>query len=428
MPEEMGAGPDGAAWPVAFEEITDRLCDVGKLLGQTIELPLYQGVETSANRFLTESGLAWIATAWLRQPKLSKRIWGELASSERVRIVHGAFVDRLHVDGNATVEGASILRRDNTRLKVTARKIILACGTIETSRLLLMPSEAGVEQPWSQLHWLGRGFNEHLDADTAVVEPLHKRSLLDTFDPVVKNGTKYSPKLFARLHLGNGVCLSGVAMLTFPGNVRNSISELAMLLRGLTPKSLPGDLRSLISASMGAAYEVLPLAARYLLHKRIGSVLRGTCTLRVAVEQPARATSRIILSKAKHDSRGVPLAQIHWEKGDDEGRAFVELTSRVKRWAEESRIARVKIDPLLEKDPAAFAFAAHEGFHHAGGTRMAISSSLGVVDSNLQVFHSHGLYCCGASVLPSSGFANPTLTAMALAVRLSDHLHAERNL
>ena len=56
---------------------------------------------------------------------------------------------------------------------------------------------------------------------------------------------------------------------------------------------------------------------------------------------------------------------------------------------------------------------------------MAASAEEGVVDHNLRVFGSENLYVAGAAVYPSTGFGNPTYTAMALGLRLCDHL-AER--
>jgi choline dehydrogenase-like flavoprotein len=45
-----------------------------------------------------------------------------------------------------------------------------------------------------------------------------------------------------------------------------------------------------------------------------------------------------------------------------------------------------------------------------------------VVDRNLKVFDLKNLYVASSSVFPTSGQANPTLTAMAFSVRLAQHL------
>jgi choline dehydrogenase-like flavoprotein len=55
---------------------------------------------------------------------------------------------------------------------------------------------------------------------------------------------------------------------------------------------------------------------------------------------------------------------------------------------------------------------------------MADDPSAGVVDRNGEVFEVKGLYVSGAATFPTSGFANPTLTIVALALRLGDHLAA----
>jgi choline dehydrogenase-like flavoprotein len=65
-------------------------------------------------------------------------------------------------------------------------------------------------------------------------------------------------------------------------------------------------------------------------------------------------------------------------------------------------------------------------YHHMGTTRMALSADFGVVDRNCRVFGTENLYVCGAAVFPSAGFANPTFTAMALMLRLSEYMTAER--
>ena len=67
-----------------------------------------------------------------------------------------------------------------------------------------------------------------------------------------------------------------------------------------------------------------------------------------------------------------------------------------------------------------------ESYHHIGATRMSDDAAAGVVDRDLKVHGLANLHVCGASVMPTGGHANPTLTIVALALRLADHLHRSR--
>ena len=63
--------------------------------------------------------------------------------------------------------------------------------------------------------------------------------------------------------------------------------------------------------------------------------------------------------------------------------------------------------------------------HHMGTTRMSTEAQQGVVDAHCRVHGIKNLYIAGSSVFPTCGFANPTLTLVALAIRLADHLKKE---
>uniref|UniRef100_UPI00352AB0A5 GMC family oxidoreductase n=1 Tax=Salmonella sp. M198 TaxID=3240293 RepID=UPI00352AB0A5 len=84
-----------------------------------------------------------------------------------------------------------------------------------------------------------------------------------------------------------------------------------------------------------------------------------------------------------------------------------------------------RIVPIAELhgDDGGFAATFRDSFHHLGGTRIASSQDQGVVDPDLRLFGTNNAYVCSTSVFPSAGFANPTHTLLALALRLSDHLH-----
>jgi choline dehydrogenase-like flavoprotein len=64
------------------------------------------------------------------------------------------------------------------------------------------------------------------------------------------------------------------------------------------------------------------------------------------------------------------------------------------------------------------------GNHHMGTTRMANDPTQGVVDADCRVHGISNLYVAGSSVFPSCGPINPTLTIVALAMRLADHIKA----
>lgn len=60
--------------------------------------------------------------------------------------------------------------------------------------------------------------------------------------------------------------------------------------------------------------------------------------------------------------------------------------------------------------------------HSLGTTRMSDDPASGVVDRNCEVHGVSGLFIAGGSVFPTSGHANPTLTMLALSLRLAEHL------
>jgi choline dehydrogenase-like flavoprotein len=86
----------------------------------------------------------------------------------------------------------------------------------------------------------------------------------------------------------------------------------------------------------------------------------------------------------------------------------------VARGLEEVGLGPVVIGPLVPPDP--------NSHHHMGTTRMGADRASGVADQYGQVFGSDNLFVVGGSLFPAAGFANPTLTIVALALRLADHL------
>ena len=67
-------------------------------------------------------------------------------------------------------------------------------------------------------------------------------------------------------------------------------------------------------------------------------------------------------------------------------------------------------------------YQARDGFHQLGTTRMSEEIKDGVVDTNCRVHGIENLYIASSSVFPTSGQANPTLTIVALSIRVANTL------
>jgi choline dehydrogenase-like flavoprotein len=131
------------------------------------------------------------------------------------------------------------------------------------------------------------------------------------------------------------------------------------------------------------------------------------------LEQRPDPENRVVLAR-RRDCFGVPRAELHWRWRAEEQAALEKLRTFLAAELETAGLGRVEIRPGQRPDPNAH--------HHSGTTRMHEDPRYGVVDGDARVHGTDNLYVTGASVFPSAGFANPTLTIVALALRLADHL------
>ena len=84
--------------------------------------------------------------------------------------------------------------------------------------------------------------------------------------------------------------------------------------------------------------------------------------------------------------------------------------------------AAVGAQPVLGEDGLGLQTAAIGGVAHEVGTLRMTAGGAGVVDANLRFLLYENLYACDNSVFPASPAANPSLTTVALALRLAGHL------
>jgi choline dehydrogenase-like flavoprotein len=140
------------------------------------------------------------------------------------------------------------------------------------------------------------------------------------------------------------------------------------------------------------------------------------------IEQAPNPNSRVTLDTEK-DSLGMPRAMLNWELTPLEKRSIRKIYELLGQEVGKAGVGRVKMMDYLwdEKDYTWPSFTGG-GWHHMGTTRMSDDPKNGVVDANCKVHGIDNLFVAGASCYVTAAAPNPTLTLIALTLRLSDHL------
>jgi choline dehydrogenase-like flavoprotein len=110
----------------------------------------------------------------------------------------------------------------------------------------------------------------------------------------------------------------------------------------------------------------------------------------------------------KHSARGAMMALDRELRRLDLGYAVPE------GWLEDEAV-EWECDKLVSAHPIG-------GYHHMGTARMGISDKESVTDGDGRVHGVENLYIAGSALFPTGGWANPTLTIIALALRLADKI------
>jgi choline dehydrogenase-like flavoprotein len=116
----------------------------------------------------------------------------------------------------------------------------------------------------------------------------------------------------------------------------------------------------------------------------------------------------------ERDALGVQRLRLDWRIGSEVGASIMRMQRLLAEGVARTGLGRVEPG---EGEPAYT-----DASHHMGTTRMSVDPRHGVVDVNCKVHGVNNLYMAGSSVFPCAGHANPTLTIVALSLRLARHL------
>ena len=306
---------------------------------------------------------------------------------------------------------------------VRARNFVLATGGIENARLLLVSRRHNHAGLGNQRDLVGRYFMEHPHIRSGVLIP-------DVDDLVDRIG------LYSR-HRGNGSQIIGMLTLS-PQTLRkegilntavslspsdevrvsDTFRSMAIVVGALKKRRRPSDgllrahLSNVVSRPVQSVRTVATQTGRAARNRRV-------MQLTIHAEQSPNPSSRVSLS-AELDPLGFPRARLDWQLNDLDYESVRRTQEIIDEAVQQSGIGRVEKKLGTERPPAAI----RGQWHHIGTTRMHADPLQGVVDPDCRVHSLANLYVAGSSVFPTGGYANPTTTIVAMALRLADHLKA----
>ena len=366
--------------------------------------------------FTQFDGLEAYLSRWCPEPNFARLHNQPLRTHPNIHLWLHASAVELMTEGKAAI---GLRCRTLTGIETTfrARSYIFCLGGIESSRFFLQPRPGGL--PWNRSGLLGRHFQDHIDCNAAVIEPLDLASFHDTFDPIIAHGFKYLPKLRLRPHLQAELGTLNIgSTMSFEdtGKVRY---QAKLTIRNLMRGRFGEVTRDNIFHTAKHVPMLFRQAWRYKVQRRAFAPSEVRILLRIHCEQEPTSRSNITLTDQR-DPLGLFRIRFDWQISERELETIRQYVLVAQRCL--SGVARIIPDEDLMSGSPNFLARCDDSNHHMGGMRMSTSDFTGVVDTNLRLYGLTNTYVCSSAVFPSSGFSNPTHTVLALALRLSDHL------
>lgn len=349
----------------------------------------------------------------------------KLVESPKVKIVQNAnVIDIAYSDLDEHVESVTFRTFSETRHMVRATTFIMCFGGIENARMLLTFNERYENKLGNQNDNVGRYFMEHPTIRAAQLIPF-KEKLVGQF---------YEGAQIGDIHIRGRAYLNDEAQRQYQTNnlrayfikqskliLSDGVSSSHIIADSLTDGEVPEDFGGHL---LNTLKDIDHIAESFFKKKLDTSVFDsvhelGGYQILAMIEQTPDRNNRITLSNSK-DSLGIKSVDIKFHvTQEDKNWAWKTLTLLSQDPGIQS-VGRLRL--LKERESRIWESQLGYGQHHIGTTKMGNTSQNGVVDSSLKVFGTKNFYISGSSVFPTGSHVPPTLTIVALSIKLAQEL------
>jgi len=340
----------------------------------------------------------------------------QLSKAKNIKVFLYANTTLLEANKTAsTVRKVRLQTLEGKTGEVRARIVVLSCGGMENARLLLLSNNIQRAGLGNSSGLVGRCFMQHIEGNVAkilVTDPV----AFAVFERFKRQAVEMVAEISIskRAQEMHGILNSGFTIKT---EYRDGIGYESLrgiwgdIKQGHWPQDFSDRLWSVLN-DLGSIGRGISKKARPIVH------------LYVRAEQLPNRDSQITLSD-NLDVLGLPKIKVNWQLTQFDKHSIIEATHRVAEELGRLNIGRVKLEDWVTQDNNEWPQPIWGGCHHMGTTRMTDDAAMGVVDRNCRMHTVSNLYIAGSSVFPTAGYVPPTLTIVALALRLGDHLKGQ---
>lgn len=363
----------------------------------------------------------------------------DLVCSDNITLCINANVVDIQADGDPlTVRRARMVTMAGRQFWVCADRFALAAGGLENPRLLLLSNGAHPNGLGNEHDMVGRFVTDHQAFRVGIVHPSSKE--------LFQSLALYDLRLVGSSMVGGSLALNDevvrregllnmcAVLAAHPKGAGSSADKFLKALYALGRGELSRDLaRHLARVVLRPGDTVGALRTRTVWSSIAFSESRGGWSqtgedqkrllgvfdVVACCEQAPEPDNRVTLT-AERDRLGRRKAEVRlvWSEGD---KRSVQRGREI--FAEDLTAAGIgRFEPWVAWEGPLRPL--WPGIHHPmGATRMHADPAQGVVDHDCRVHGVTNLFVAGSSVFPTGlGYANPTFTILALALRLADHI------
>lgn len=357
---------------------------------------------------LAQSSVIW-NKIWQFSPptRFGEKYKNEIVQSRNIHLyTYANVVQILTNEEGSAVREMIVKNPEGRQQRVRAKKFILACCAIQNARLLLASNRQFAKGLGNHNDLVGRFFMEHLEIECAELWLLKPDALKMYAFSFGVTKARAELAIYADKQKEYEILNGTVSLLPL---------EMAKKMKPAIEAWNQQDPRTSADRFIGEHVKV----ARETVLPASGS--RGY-QLFTRIEQAPNPDCRVTLD-TELDGLGVPRASLHWELSPLEKRSLRKIYDLIGLEVGRAGVGRVRLmDYLTDVHDQSWPTFTGGGWHHMGTTRMSDDPKQGVVDANCKVYGISNLFIAGSSCFATAGSANPTLTLVALTLRLSDHI------